>query len=80
MDDQCLLLSGKSLKIIERLWVKVIDKCSEWANMNKLQCNKDKMQVVFCSANREIQEHVVKWGEVRIEPEGDPIRSLYTLH
>lgn len=37
--DQLLLLDGKSVKIIERSWERVVDRCTTWTNEDRLQYN-----------------------------------------
>lgn len=62
-DDQVLLISGKSVKLIEAGWRDAWERCEAWAEGNKLKYNKNKTAAMFFPARGTIRPPVIRMGD-----------------
>lgn len=66
-DDQLLVVSGTSVKKIEKTWEEVCLTCRSWARKNKLEYNVEKTIAMFISGGKEVRAPRIVMEEIRIE-------------
>lgn len=65
-DDQCIVVSGTSVKRIEATWSEVWDKCRKWETAAKMSYNLAKTEMLFVPAGRKVRTPVISVGTARI--------------
>lgn len=66
-DDQCIVVSGSSVKKIEATWSEVWDKCRKWEVAAKMSYNLAKTEMLFVPAGRKVRTPVISVGAARVE-------------
>lgn len=74
-DDQVIVISGESVKKIERRWERVREACEEWERENLLKYNTRKTEAMFVGMGGRIREPRIRMGGEFVDM-GEELRVL----